>query len=251
MPLRINLLAEAQAAEELRRKDPVKRAIILGGCCAAVMAVISVAIQARAIGTNRKSADYARRIQSITNEYAGVMKDEDHLHQVNLNMRGLDLLASERLLNGTLLNAIQKVHTENVQMVHLRTEHEYQLTDETRAKTNSNKVLKPATASEKIQVVLEAVDASPNPGDQVNKFKEAIAGSAYIQSLLGTNNEMRLVNLSPPQMRTDMGQMVVQFTLEARLPEKVRLDITSPIRYAPPQAVKTPAPKAARQEPIL
>lgn len=31
MPIRINLLAEAQAAEEMRRKDPVKRSIWIGG----------------------------------------------------------------------------------------------------------------------------------------------------------------------------------------------------------------------------
>ena len=31
MPIRINLLAEAQAAEELRRKNPVKRGIWIGG----------------------------------------------------------------------------------------------------------------------------------------------------------------------------------------------------------------------------
>ena len=31
MPIRINLLAEAQAAEEMRRKDPVKRAVWIGG----------------------------------------------------------------------------------------------------------------------------------------------------------------------------------------------------------------------------
>ena len=30
MPIHINLLAEAQAAEELRRRDPVKRAIFIG-----------------------------------------------------------------------------------------------------------------------------------------------------------------------------------------------------------------------------
>ena len=30
MPIHINLLAEAQAAEELRRHDPVKRAIFIG-----------------------------------------------------------------------------------------------------------------------------------------------------------------------------------------------------------------------------
>ena len=37
MPIRINLLAEAQAAEEMRRKDPVKRGIWIGSFCVAVV----------------------------------------------------------------------------------------------------------------------------------------------------------------------------------------------------------------------
>ena len=30
MPIRLNLLAEAQEAEEMRRQDPVKRALLVG-----------------------------------------------------------------------------------------------------------------------------------------------------------------------------------------------------------------------------
>ena len=41
MPIRLNLLAEAQAAEELRRRDPVKRAIWIGALILAAMLVWS------------------------------------------------------------------------------------------------------------------------------------------------------------------------------------------------------------------
>lgn len=36
MPIRLNLLAEAQAMEEMRRRDPVKRAIWVGSLLVAV-----------------------------------------------------------------------------------------------------------------------------------------------------------------------------------------------------------------------
>ena len=55
MPIRINLRAEAQAAVELRRKDPVKRAIVLGAACVAVMVVVSLAIQSQVMSTNRNT----------------------------------------------------------------------------------------------------------------------------------------------------------------------------------------------------
>ena len=40
MPIRINLLAESLAEEDLRRRDPVKRAIIIGALLVAVIAYL-------------------------------------------------------------------------------------------------------------------------------------------------------------------------------------------------------------------
>ena len=45
MPIRINLLAEQQAAEELRRRDPVKRAIWVAGFFVVVVVVWSGYLQ--------------------------------------------------------------------------------------------------------------------------------------------------------------------------------------------------------------
>jgi hypothetical protein len=233
MPIRLNLLAEAQAAEELRRKDPVKRAMIFGALCVALMAVASVVIQSDVIRTDAKAKGFAREIQAITNDYAEVMGDYNKLQQLNLNVRGLNILASERFLEGSLLNALQKVYVDNVQLIHLRTEFNYTVTDEAKSKSADKKVLKPATSAENITLVLEARDASPNPGDQVNKFKEALGKNNYLSNLIGTNNELRLVSLSPPQVWQETGRPVVQFTLQSQLPEKVRLPITSSTRYAP------------------
>ena len=66
--------------------------------------------------------------------------------------------------------------------------------------------------------------------------------------MLGTNNEVRLVNLSPPLAAPGTGRPAVQFTLESKLPEKVRLDIASPTRYAAPKAAAKPGVKVANNE---
>ena len=256
MPIRINLLAEAQAAEELRRKDPVKRAIILGAAFVAVMIATSLVIQSGVMATNHKAEGFNGRIQSITNKYSAVMADSDRLQELRQHIRGLDILAAERFLNGTLLNSMQKATVENVQLIHLRADQTYSRTEETKAKPSETtsgppKVLKPATANEKITLVIEARDTCPNPGDQVTRFKDALAKNDYFVKLLGTNSQLRLVNRSPPQLQPDSGRLGVQFTLEARLPEKARLDITSPIRYAAPQGTQPAARKTAPEEPGL
>lgn len=248
MPIRLNLLAESQAAEELRRKDPVKRAAIFGGFCVAIMAVASIAIQTQVLNTKRKANGYTNLIAEQTNDFATVMADYNRLQQLNQNIRGLDILASERMLNGSLLNALQKAYVENVQLIRIRAEHTYAATEEVKPKPTAGapgtpaaavaaKGFKPATASEKIVLTFEARDISPNPGEQVTKYKETLGKLEHVQQLLGTNNQLRLVNRSPPQLLSESGKLAVQFTLEGRLPEKYRLGISSATRYASPQSV--------------
>ena len=250
MPIRINLLAEAQAAEEMRRKDPVKRAILAGVGCVIAMAAVSLFIQSQVIAINLQSNKLAKDINGITNNYSIVMLDKDRLELVRRNTRGLDILASERFLNGNLLNALQKVYVDNVQLVHVRTAHSYEQTEEIRVKTNIVKITKYASSAEKIIVVVEARDSSANPGDQVAKFKETLGGTDYFKTLLGTNNVMRLANLSPPQLNPESGRQIVQFTLESTVPEKVRMDIASPTRYGTPASATKGAVKKAASDAV-
>jgi len=257
MPIRINLLAEAQAAEELRRRDPVKRAIILGVVCVSAMVVASLVIQSQVMSTNHQANRFSKQIADITNSYAEVRMDQERLEQLNSNIRGLDILASERFLNGTLLNALQKVFVENVQVIQVRAEQSYSFTEEVKTKPSATspgpvKVTKPATSTEKINLIIEARDTSANPGDQVTKFKDALGKNEYFLKLLGADNQIRLVNRSPPQLQPDTGRLGVQFTLEARLPEKVRQEISAPARHATaPSAATEPVQKPAKDKPLL
>jgi len=253
MPIRINLLAEAQLAEELRRKDPVKRTIMLGGAFAVIMACVSLVIQSQVMATNRYADGLTQKLQAYTNEFSVVMEDKKRLELFRLNRRGLDILASERFLYGTFLNALQGATVDGVQMVHIRTDHAYSTIDESRSKPagtslGSTKVLKPASASEKLVIILEARDISSNPGEQVTAFKERLSKTDFFKTLVGTNDQMRLVNRSVPTVQPDTGRLGVQFTLEARVPEKVRLGISSPVRYGVPGTQKMDSPKASAEE---
>lgn len=242
MPIRINLLAEAQAAEELRRKDPVKRAIMMGAACVALIVLASVFLQSQILATRSNDKEYQAKIGTVTNDYAAVMQNVDRLKKVSLHMRGLDILSSERLLYGNLLNSLQKIYVDGVEVIHLRTEQNYELFEPTAAeKKDTKKPAKPATVTERSVVYLEARDFSSNPGDKVSMFKDAVGQNAYFRDLLGENNELRLVNLTPPQVAQDIGKLAVQFTLEARLPEKTRLNINSSTRYAPAPSGKPAA----------
>jgi Tfp pilus assembly protein PilN len=224
MPIRINLLAETQAQEEMRRRDPVKRAIWVGAFAGALMLVWSSSLQLKAMFAKGELNKLQSELRSHTNEYAQVQESQKRLDDVNTKLGALRQLTANRLLNASILNALQRTTIEDVQLIRLKTEHVYALVEETKPKTNANRIIpgKPANITEKITLTLEAKDSGPNPGDQVNKFQEAIADCSYFQGVLGKTNVVRLTNIGTPQPGTEGNKPFVLFTLECRYPEKTR-----------------------------
>ncbi len=217
MPIRINLLAEAQAEEELRRKDPVKRAIAVGVLLVLAMLVWCSSLQLKSMIVKSELGHLQTEINRRTNDFAQATENNRKLADVSRKLESLQRLGSNRLLYGTLLDALQQTVIPDVRLMRMRVEQAYVLAEGTKAKTNADRIIpgKPATATERIVVTLEAKDSSANPGDQVNKFKQAVADCNYFRSALGKTNEVRLTSLSPPQPS-------IHFTLECRFPEHTR-----------------------------
>ena len=223
MPIRINLLAEAQALEDMRRRDPVKRAIWGSVFLVCLMLAWWSSIWAKSLWARGELSHLEGQLASRANDFQQVLENQRKLNETIGKLAALQDLATNRLLYGTLMNALQQTSVDDVQLLRLRTDQAYFYNEETKAKTNANNRLvpgKPATVTEKVVVTLDARDSGSNPGDQVNKFKRAIADSAYFRTMLGASNEVRLASLSPPQFVD--GKPSVQFTLECRYPERTR-----------------------------
>jgi hypothetical protein len=224
MPIRINLLAEAQALEDLRRRDPVKRALWLGLLLVLLVLVWSSSLQLKAMIARGELNRVEGLLASRTNEYRAALANQQKLAEVSHKLEGLHQLASNRLLHGSIMNALQQTTVDDVQLTRLRVEQALILNEEVKGKTNSDRKVtaaKPATVTERVVLTLEAKDSGANPGDQVNKYKQAVTNCPYFQAIVGKTNEVRLVNLSPPQMGADNKPFVL-FTLEYRYPEKTR-----------------------------
>jgi hypothetical protein len=229
MAIRINLLAEAQAAEDARRRDPVKRAIWVSALLIALMLVWSSSVQLKAMMASSEVSHLEAQMKSHTNEFSRVLEDRRRIDEIRHKQASLEQLTSSRFLQGSFLNALQMTNIDAVQLVRMRMEQTYARVDEVKARTNElSKVIpgRPGTSTEKILVTLEANDCSVNPGDQVNKYKEAIGGVPYMRELLGKTNGVVLKNISPPTFSNvpgpNAGKASVQFSLECRLPEKTR-----------------------------
>ena len=223
MPIRINLLAEAQALEELRRRDPVKRSIWVAVFLVCLMLAWWSSIFAKGIWARAELSHLERQLTARNNEFQQVLQKQQKLGDVVNKLQGLQQMATNRLLYGTLLNALQQTTIDDVQLTRLRTEQGYAYNDEVKPTTNSaSRIIpgRPASVTEKVVITLEARDTGANPGDQVNKFKRAVADSPYFHLALGGTNEVRLTSLSPPMFLE--GKPCIQFALECRYPEKTR-----------------------------
>ena len=222
MPIRINLLAEAKAAEELRRHDPVKRVIFVGALAVALTLVWSSSLQLQTMLSKKEVSDRQTEIAARTNEFQHVLLEQKKTAAANEKLMALKKMTNSRFLEGNLLNALQKVTVDGVRLTRLKVDQDYFPAAGTPSQTNKNGVIlgRPSTVTEKIVVWLDARDSSANPGDQVNKFKEAVADQSYFKAMLNKTNGVQLINLSAPQAVD--GKTCVLFTLKCNFPEYVR-----------------------------
>ena len=225
MPIRINLLAEAQAMEELRRRDPVKRAIWAGFFVVALVLIWSSLLWAKIITENSKLSNLESKLSSQTNQYTQIIANRNKLNDLNNKLSALSRLATNRFLHATLLDALQQSTVDGIQLVKLHTDQAYEVTAETKpVVTDSGKTPgRPASSKEKITLYLDAKDTSPNPGgEQIYKFKDTLAHTPYFVEQHISTNQIQLKTLATPQLDNETGKPYVTFTLECVFPDRVR-----------------------------
>jgi len=218
MPIRLNLLSEVQAEEELRRRDPVKRATFIGILLVGLSLVWFSSTWLETKIALRTKSQVDDEIQARTNDYSRVVADLKRISDGQRQLGALQQLSTNRFLQGNLLNALQKIYLPNVQITRLRLEQNYTLKQGTPLK--DSKITGPGSATEKITLTLDAKDFSANAGEQVNSFKDKLSQNAYFSTNTEPNG-IRLLNLSAPQTSAS-GRNFVMFSLECRFTEKTR-----------------------------
>lgn len=225
MPISINLLAETQAAEDMRRRDPVKRSIWIAGFFIALVLLWCLWIQGKIIQASSELNKHQAHWKSIEKKHAAVTDGLKESGAIERKLASLNRLSTNRFLWGSTLNALQQTVVDQVQTVRLRGQQVFTFIDGTPAKTTSTKPTpaKPSTAVEKITLTIEAKDW--NPAEQnYNKFKESLAKFPYFQSSLTNRPDaLRLTSLSKPAFDpSEPLRPFVTFTLEMQYPEVSR-----------------------------
>ena len=207
MPIRINLLAEQQAADEMRRRDPVKRAAWAGGLIVGLMVVWSGYLQVRLMAATSEAGRYDSEWKRLEAAYKKVSANMEAAAEAERKWKALQALATNRFLWANPLNALQftMMTVEDVQITALRTSQSYAITEAIKPTTNSVGNVsrgKPGTSKEKVTFTLDGKDSSKESKDPANrstegyvKLQEAINNYSYFKT-----NQVRtqLITRSPP-----------------------------------------------------
>jgi hypothetical protein len=220
MPIKINLLAEAQELEQLRRRDPVKRFILGGVVLILLILAWSSSLWVKALIANGELARLESEAKSRENSYKEILESQKSFVENKRKIAALDRLAAQRFLHGTVLNALQKDTLEHVCLIRFKVDQNYTLIPEVKPESGSKTIPKPATTKENITLSLSAKDKSPVPGDGISKFQQVLSKDVCFRGLLDESG-FRLTTLGAAQIDTD-GRPYLLMNLEGHLPEKIR-----------------------------
>lgn len=223
MPIRLNLLAESQALEDMRRRDPVKRALVAGVILVSIMILWSASLAFKAIAYNREISTLDGLMQQHADQNKEVMSNVKQIAEISQKLTALDNLAQNRFLVANLLNALQQSTLKDIQLARLNLQDNLIYNEEVKAA--AGRASKPASVTEKPLLTLDARDSCPNPGDLIPKFQEKIASAPYFYAMLNTADQQRVhlrdASYGAKQMGID-GKVFQPFSLECRFKEKTR-----------------------------
>lgn len=221
MPIKINLLAEAQAAEEQRRKDPVKRGVLAGIVVVAGALVFSTTVQLKIMNSKGQLNGLETSWKKIEAGYQATVDVRRKAVEAEEKIVALQQMATNRFLWGNALHAFQQTLNgiEDVQVLHLKTEQTYAVVEEVKPKDGKGGAR--ATSTERISMIIDAVDASSQLANH-SRYKASIANEPFFQNHLHKTNGVLLLSLSAPLADGAKRNPFVKFSLQCSFAEKVR-----------------------------
>jgi hypothetical protein len=220
MPIRINLLAEGQAAEESRRKDPVKRGVWIAGFLVSLVLLWLLKLQCD-IWFDR--ADLSRintRWTEIKTNYGAVTNNVFKTAEINRKLAALDKLSTNRFLWAPVLNALQKSVVNNVQVTRFRGEQVYTKEEAHDVGSGATKTTIPGGTVEKTSLYIDAKDTDANQQNYA-KYKESLCDSDFFVKSLGRKDGFTLDGTlsTPTADPSEPGRAFITFSLASHFPD--------------------------------
>jgi hypothetical protein len=224
MAIRINLLAEDQVAEEMRRKDPVKRAIWLASFVVFLVLLWGLTLYLKCIIARTEVNNLEAKWKSMEKAAKQVEVARKNAVEVAHRLSALTQFSTNRFLWANALEALQHSCVDNIQVIHLKADQMFYSNEGSKPRTNDAATAtgKVPTAVEKISLLLEAKDFSARVAEQVPRYKEALANAPFFQARLQRTNSVLLTSMSSPQGEGQKRAAYAVFGLQLNFQEKER-----------------------------
>jgi hypothetical protein len=232
MPIRINLLAEQQFAEEARRKDPIKRAIIIGSAVSFLMVVwvltLFMQLKARRAELVNLDAEFKR-----VDEKAKVVRNiQAEAGDLERRLASLEKYSTNRTLWANMLDALQKGTLEQIRLKSVTSNQRYPMNPPTIFfTTNINVAFTPPPASWKFWA--GPPSATPIYTLASNVFKTFTNAPPFNTNTLNYATKMTVKSTN---LIANTVQIVCDFTLPAVATEDIDMLITGGDYGNPPGA---------------
>ncbi|MDB6027839.1 MAG: hypothetical protein JWM68_4062 [Verrucomicrobiales bacterium] len=227
MPIRINLLAEAQASEEARRRDPVKRAIWV--CSFLIVAALAWSgyLFLKLQSAQRETLAQESRWKQNEGEFKVITESQKQMIEAERKLTALLRFSTNRFLWAPVLNGLQQAVVPvsgEIQLDQIKAVQTYEQLAAVPASKDKKTPAKPAASVEKISLILKSRDYGNPTEANYNKFKTALNNQPYFKTLLQKNEGVRLAStLAGPTLDPfDPSRAYYQFSLECSFQEMKR-----------------------------
>jgi hypothetical protein len=194
--IRINLLAEEQAAEEARRRDPVKRAIWGASAALALMVLWSVTLQAKVARSN-STLQQTEAQWTILQKVDGMIRTNlVRTGEIERKMAALAKLSTNRFLWSGAVNALQFCLIDNIEVTEL-SPRQLCVTNAAKINPDTKAIITPAASTETISLTIRGIDYAPAGEGNHTKFMRTIGSQPYFGERLSKTNQFVQVSRNP------------------------------------------------------
>jgi hypothetical protein len=221
MPLRLNLLAEAHDLEEMRRRDPVKRAISLAIFLVVAGLLYTAMLHLESANAAAEIANFKRSIQDLTARHKVALASKGKLNYARVRLDALTMLSTNRVLMGNLLNAFQHSAVDDVQLTHILVAQKYIYTAETKEWTNLLEhppKLYPKIPATMTESLLLTLDAKGNEAKQPSVLESRLISALETCDYFNT----RAIKFRMAKDEVLPGRSWFEFTLVCPFTDKIR-----------------------------
>jgi hypothetical protein len=221
MAIRINLLAEEQTAEELRRKNPVKLAIWVGSFLVALVALFILKLQLDIRFSKNAYNSVEQQWKDNTAKYAAVTNNMGKIAEIDKKLAALDRVSTNRFFWGPVLNALQQTVINDIQVIKISGQQNYVKEEPRTFGSGETKKTIPGSMVEKTTLYIDAKDYNPN-AQNYDKFKETLCNFDFFVKNLQHGFILDGTLGAPTADPSDLNKQFVVFRLVAHFKDVPR-----------------------------